>query len=421
MKLTRYFLLITLLVTTPCFAQDEPDSLASEALNVFLDCDRCDNRYIRTEITFVNYVRDRTEAQVHLLITTERTGSGGLEYTLNFIGREDFTGVTDTLRYASSNTDTRDERREGLVQVIKLGLVRYVAKTPMADQLSISLDASRPQAQQEPADDKWNYWVFRVGFNGSFNGEESRKFYRVGGNLNANRVTEDWKIRLSLNGNYRESNFDVGDETITSTTRNGNFWGLLVKSLSDHWSVGGSVFANTSSFNNTGLSVSVSPALEFNLFPYSESTRREFRFLYELSLRAFEYEEVTIFDKTSEFLLQHSLEAELEVQQPWGDASASLEASQYLHDFEEHRLDLYQIELSGFVNFRLVRGFSVFAHGNVSFIRDQLFLPKEEAAEEDILLQTRRLPTSYEYGISLGLNYTFGSIYNNVVNSRFGF
>ena len=57
---------VALLAALPARAQDEP---APKALTVFLDCDRCDFSYIRREITFVNYVRDRTQAQVHLLIT----------------------------------------------------------------------------------------------------------------------------------------------------------------------------------------------------------------------------------------------------------------------------------------------------------------------------------------------------------------
>ncbi len=69
---------------------------------------------------------------------------------------------------------------------------------------------------------------------------------------------------------------------------------------------------------------------------------------------------------------------------------------------------------------RLVRGLSVFMFGNVSRIRDQVFLPLEEASEEEILLGNVRLPTSFEYGMSVGLSYTFGSIYNNIVNPRFG-
>ena len=399
-------------------AQNAPDSLA--ALTVFLDCDDCDEDYIRTEIAFVDYVRDRKEAQVHLLITTQRTG-GGREFTLTFIGREVFAGVNDTLRYVSSNTDTDDERRAGLVRTIKLGLVRYVARTPMAALLDVRFEeGATPAGQTTPENDPWNFWVFRVGTNGSFNAEESTDFLRLSGNLSANRVTEDWKIQLSANGNYRRSNFDLGEETITSTNRNGSFNGLVARSLGGQWAVGGFASVSTSSFNNTDLSITVAPALEYNLFPYAESTRREFRLTYRLNFRAFDYEEVTVFDKTSEQLLQQAFEAGLEFRQPWGTAAGSFEVSNYLTDFRETLFDFYRVEVFGFVEMRLVRGLSIFVHASASRIRDQLFLPREEASEEDILLRNRRLPTSFEYNVSLGLSYTFGSIFNNVVNPRFG-
>ena len=424
MTFSPRFLVLSLaavLAAAPCLAQDEPDSLAArQALTVFLDCDRCDDDYIRREITFVNYVRDRTESQVHLLITTENTG-GGREYLLNYIGRDDFAGVNDTLRYVSSRTDTDDERRFGLAQIIKLGLVRYVARTPLANQLAVSYDATQPQAQQtSPEDDPWNFWIFRIGLNGSFNIEEQTDSYRLSGSLDARRVTEEWKIRFSANGSYRENNFEIDDTTITSTRRNGNARALIVNSLGERWSTGGFASISTSSFNNTALSATLAPAIEFNLFPYTESSRREFRFSYFLNLRAFDYEEETIFNKTSEVLLHHELQAQLEVEQPWGEAFAIFEASSYLTDFKESLLDLYRLVLFGFVQVRLVRGLSIFANGGVSRIRDQIFLPKEEASEEDILLGNIRLPTSFEYSFSLGFSYTFGSIYNNIVNPRFG-
>jgi hypothetical protein len=45
---------------------------------------------------------------------------------------------------------------------------------------------------------------------------------------------------------------------------------------------------------------------------------------------------------------------------------------------------------------------------------------KGEASEADILLQLQELETSYHLEGELGLTYTFGSIYNNIVNPRFG-
>ena len=38
-------------------------------LQVFLDCDECDDEHIRTQITWVNYVRDQEQADVHVFVT----------------------------------------------------------------------------------------------------------------------------------------------------------------------------------------------------------------------------------------------------------------------------------------------------------------------------------------------------------------
>ncbi|MGZ7066409.1 MAG: hypothetical protein ACXVI6_08640, partial [Candidatus Aminicenantales bacterium] len=103
--------------------QEDLDALKKTAVKVYLDCGSCDIEYIKNEITFVNYVRDRNEAQVHVLITTQGTGSGGREYTLTFIGQNGFADVKDVQRYFTSSTDTEDEIRRGLVQALRLGLM----------------------------------------------------------------------------------------------------------------------------------------------------------------------------------------------------------------------------------------------------------------------------------------------------------
>lgn len=410
--------LVALLTALPSVAQQQDDK--NSAIAVFLDCDRCDFEYIRREITFVNYVRDRTQADVHVLITTERAGAGRA-HTLNFIGRSRFAGVVDTLSYTSSNTDTDDERRYGLTQEIKLGLMRYVARTPIARQIKIEFDSDDSRVSQTLAqDDPWNSWVFRVSVDGSLDVEDVTDSYEVDADLDISRVTENWKIRVSFDAGYEEENFDLEDGPITSTRRDGSVRGLVVKSLGRHWSAGGFARISTSSFDNTAFSASISPAIEFNLFPYSESSRRQVRFSYFVDLRSFDYDEVTVFDKTSELLLHQQFATRLEFEQPWGEASASFEASSYVTDFKESMLDLYRLQLFGYVQVRLVRGLSVFGFGRFSRIHDQISLPKEEASEEEILLGNVRLPTSFEYSLSVGVSYTFGSIYNNIVNPRFG-
>src|SRR5689334_1307571 len=81
-------------------------------LVVFLDCGMmCDEEFIHTEVKYVNWVRDRTAADVHLLVTTESTGGGGTQFTLAFLGLQRFSGRGDTLHFASGPTATSDETR----------------------------------------------------------------------------------------------------------------------------------------------------------------------------------------------------------------------------------------------------------------------------------------------------------------------
>ena len=163
-----------------------------EALRVFLDCNRCDRNYLRREITFVNYVRDRRDAQLHVLVTTEGSG-GGTRYTLDFIGLEEFDGNDVTYSYSESRTDTDDETRAGIAQVLRVGFLHYIIDTPLAYQIEIGTGdpggRGRPLMAQ-PEDDPWNFWVFRLSTNMRASGEASRRQRNYNGRLSANRTTE---------------------------------------------------------------------------------------------------------------------------------------------------------------------------------------------------------------------------------------
>jgi hypothetical protein len=80
-------------------------------LRIFLDCNVCDFDFMRTEIAFVDYVRDRQDAQVHILVTDQSTGGGGTEYTLHFIGQRELANIADTIAYVSPPSASPDDRR----------------------------------------------------------------------------------------------------------------------------------------------------------------------------------------------------------------------------------------------------------------------------------------------------------------------
>ncbi|MFC1583633.1 hypothetical protein ACFL4U_03000 [Candidatus Neomarinimicrobiota bacterium] len=382
------------------------------ALRIYLDCHRCDADYIRTEITFVNYVRDRKDAQVHILITTQRTASGGSEYTITYIGQQEFSGQDDVLQFVANEFDTDYIVRESLARTLKLGLIRYVAQTPLADQIDISY-----KQEMKPIEvlDKWDSWVFRVGLNNRFDGETQKNSIDLNGSISADRITPELKIRLSLYGSYDEENYFFDDSTVSSFQRSASLTGQVVKSISEHWSIGVQGRANSSSYRNIQQETILAPAVEYNLFPYSESTRRELRFLYTASYNPVDYIDTTIFSKTSEKLLRQSLDITLEMKETWGSIRVSLDGSHYFHD-----RGLYRVALNGNVELYLFKGLSLDLFGNISKINDQLSLLKRDFSTEEILLGTSQLATDFEYGVSMGLSYTFGSIYSNVVNPRFG-
>src|SRR5581483_8340855 len=155
---------------------------------------------------------DRAVADVHILGTSQSTGGGGREYTLAFIGLRDFNGLTDTLRYVGGSTETDDERRKGLAKVVKTGLVRFLARTTIADRLQISVSGGGAAAPAQTQRDPWNFWVFRVSTFANANGDANGKFMYINGNFDARRLTERWKLMFNASENYNQSDFTIEGE-----------------------------------------------------------------------------------------------------------------------------------------------------------------------------------------------------------------
>ena len=407
--------LIALLLLIPGAARAQ-DAPAGPPVRVYLDCSGCDSEYVRTEIGFVEYVRDRTAADVHLLITFQSTGAGGRSYTLNYIGRERFAGVNDTLQYVSSGDATSDVIRQGLTHMIELGLVRFAATTRVAPRLEVAFDAPDDSlaAAQPATRDPWDFWVFSIRTNGFFDGESTRTNLRLGGGLSASRTTEAWKFEFQIDGSYREGRIEIDDSTtVDDFNRSYTAETLLVKSIGPHVSLGFSAGLESTTFGNQKLVARLAPAVEYNIFPYDESTRRQFTFTYTIGGSSFDYREITIFGRTEETLGSHSLSAAYSTRQPWGSSSLSANASQFLHDTGK-----YRFVVSGSTSIRLLRGLSLNFGGSYNLIRDQLSLPARDATPDEILLRQRQVATAYRYFLNFGVSYNFGSLFSTVVNPR---
>ena len=397
-------------------AQDVRQAPQRAQLKVFLDCQSCFSEFLRAEITFVDYVRDRTEADVHLMIREAQTGSGGREYTLELTGQGKLENVVYNLKTVTTNSDTDDVIRRQLAASVRVGLLRVLTHESVPPELQVTVRLGTEEQRPAVAGDRWNNWVFSVRGSASFEGEESSKQRQLGASVSADRITPEWKVSFGVEIDHEREEFDLDEETpVIADSRERDFSSLLVKGLGEHWSVGAMGEIESSTFENVKLSVVAAPAIEYNVFPYSQHTRRQLRALYAVGVGRFRYFEETLYGKTEETLPLHELSLTLEQRERWGSLQSSVQWSQYLHDLSKSRL-----ELEGEVSIRVARGLSVTGEINASRIRDQLFLPLRGATEEEVLLRLRRLQSGYEYGVGLSLTYTFGSIFSSVVNPRFG-
>jgi len=390
-------------------AETAADTLRKDAVNVYMES----TDFIRKEIRYVNYVRDIKDAGVYIISTSQNTGSGGTEYSYFFVGQNEYAGMADTLTFTASPDETSEVTRQKEISILKMGLMRYVAKTPLSKYMKISF--TEPLSETISTD-KWNSWVFRSSVTGMVQGEKTYKSKYLSGSVNASRITENLKVNLKAGLSQNDSKYIINDSTtITGTNSSQYFNSLIVKSLNDHWSVGGSASLRSSSFSNEQLSLSAMPGIEYDVFPYSESTRRQLRILYTAGYNYVDYMDTTIYNKARESLWSHSLSASYEVVQKWGNINLSLEYSNYLHDWSKNNLSAML-----YLDLRIAKGLTLSFMGSGSMVHDQLGLVKGDLPVDQILLQRKELATQFQYFASFGFTYTFGSIYNNVVNPRFG-
>lgn len=409
----------------------KPDTTQNAALRAYLDCDvmGCDREFLVTEMTWVNWMRDRLDADFHVLVTSQRTGSGGRHFTVVALGQRAFAGKADTLEFNTDPNDSEDVLRRGILRVMGQLLVPHAARGPLGSRLSISYAAPAASASGAPtaARDKWNFWTYSISGNGFLNGESRQSFTNGWTDLSANRTTEAWKIQLSASSSYNESKFTYDTlavagvdssylpVTFTTIQRNAGASALAVKSLDDHWSAGSRVTFSKSDFENTDLDQHLSAAVEWDYYPYKEFARRKLSVLYTVGLRDLNYTQVTIYGKTRETRPVHSIDATYGAKQKWGSANITLSGSQYLDG-----LKYYNAGIFGSVDVRLGRGLSFDMSGSLSRVRDQLALPASGLSPVEVVARQQALATNYRYFAFFGLRYQFGSIFNSVVNPRFG-
>lgn len=394
----------------------------SPALTVFLDCRTgCWSDYVKVEVAYLDYVNVRETADVHVLVTSRGTAAGGTEYTLQFTGQGRFASVNDELIFTTLPNESEENRRRQFVNSLKLGLVRYAVHTELGRELRVSHPAEaasvkKPTGEARSQKDPWNYWVMRARANLTADSESSNTADRIESSFSANRTTDAWKINLSASQDYRETEYTFSDgDTSFYVRRSVSTSGSVIKSLTDHWSLGVRGGWSTTTYENRQDSLGTAGAVEYNVFRYADSTRQQLTFQYRLGVSANKYYEETIYGKLEETVPYHALRSAFDLRKTWGSISADLELAQYLHDTSLNRKTV-----SAEADIRLFRGFSFNVEASASSVHDQIYLPKGDATDEEVLVRQRQLATSFRRSLRFGFSYTFGSIFSNVVNTRIG-
>ncbi len=423
MQFSRKLLLLTsVLVFAPLVGISALQTNGQSRPNVFFDCNgrNCNDQYYRTEIDWVNWVRDREVADVHLIMTSLRTGAGGYEYRLDFLGHGLQDGYDDTHLFQTLSTDTDREQLDQIAHMLGIGLALF-ANTAGYRGL-VTLTGPNPESagqgqrlvSRDEVDDPWNLWSFRINGSANLDGESTRSNTRINGSVSASRVTPTWKISLYGTINHNRLDIELEEDDVLDTRTDFSVNPLVVYSIAPHWSVGFEGRMGRSTRSNQVLRAELTPAVEFSVFPYDEATRRSFIFYYKIGPQHSRYFETTLLGEDSETRFEQSLQIQFSQRQTWGDASVRIVGSHYLHDFDRNNLSM-----SGDIDFRIMRGFSVNASANIAWVDDQIYLSAKGTTDEEALLRLRQRATDFDYGFQLGFSIQFGSIFNNVVNNRF--
>jgi len=398
-------------------SENVQDTLRKNAVKIFLDCRNCDMNYTRQEIPYINYVRDVHDAQVVILVSDQNSGSGGRQYTYTFHGQMEFNGMDDTLTYTSSPDQTSTLTRQKRTDLLKMGLMRYVAKTPLFNEIEI---IHNENLEAEEVIDRWNNWVFELSTEPQFESEETQKEMNLRNSIDITKITPEIKLEIRMDQFYQQEKYieyPKTDSTLISTYSTGSLRmnNLFVKSLNNHWSAGLRWELGSSTRENYNFRTELLPSIEYDLFPYSEATHRQLRFLYSAGYQYNNYLDTTVYNKIQEHLYMQSLGIAYQVQDKWGSVNISLTGSNYFHNLSQNRIDLFTS-----LNIRIFKGLSLRIFGRASHINDQVNLAKGDISEAERLLHLRELETKYRVDGGIEITYTFGSIYNNVVNPRFG-
>ncbi len=404
-KILIFFILF---ISNDLYAQNNLNSL-------FIKCDRCDNNFLKSEINYVNHVRDQGLADIQLFIYRNRNANNGNRYTLDFIGKNIFSDKELSLVLDTNPRLTSDDVRNELKRKIDIGLVYFLAESDISNKINISYDSinNNNNNSYESSSDKWKNWVFQSSGEVNFENETSRNESNIRIELDADKVTDKIKLQLDIDFERSNNKYESQDNTFISKRNRKSFGAKSVWSINNKWSAGFNAGASGDTYQNIDFRYYFMPAIEYSFYPYYEFVRREMVINYRIGYGYRNYIEETIYNKMEENVYLHQLAFETRFRQPWGEIYTNLRGKAFLQDPSKNSL-----RLDSWFSIRVFEGLSIKFGGEIELIRDQLSLPKGNASIEDLLLQQQEIATDFRSEFRIAIGYTFGSAFNNYLNSR---
>lgn len=412
--MSRIIMLVLILLSS--YAHANP---IQENLEVFVDCNNfgadCYHEYVRQEMSGINFVRDRLDADVHILATSNWNSVGVQSNTLYIIGRKQFENQVDTITYAVPQNSTDDEIRKLWVKQIKLAILPFLLKTGLANGLEINL----PKLEKEKTDtssqkDPYNFWVFQFGLSGSYSGNQVYKDASGNGYFFADRETNESKTNIYLNASEQFTSYKDGPDLYEYDYQQFGLGAAYAKKISSHVAIGGDADFNNSIFSNLKAQFSLGTRLEYSIFPYKEFNTKRWVFQYGIEGRRNVYYDTTIYLKTSETFMAQNLSSILSLTQKWGSINLGIFWRNLMHDWSKNNLSF-----NGALSFRLFKGFNIAVWGNYNFVRNQINIRKGDASIDQLLARNREILSAYNFNSGVGFSYRFGSKFNSAVNPAF--
>jgi len=406
--------LFLLLIAQLAFAQPNAKT------KVFIECTStwlCDFDYLRTELSMVDFVRDRFIADVHVQVNTQYTSSGSEQNTIVFKGQNTFLNQDDTLTYFNESTLSDDDKRKKMAKSVTLGLIKYISHTETADNIVITYNkpAESDTLNLKKQIDPWNYWIISLGTSGFFNGDANYKSQSINGYIYADRETEKTKTNIGVSYNYSKNEFVISEtETVVKENPQTNGYVNHINKINQHWGYGIFTSYAKSEFSNYDIKLSAIPKIEYDVFKYKDFNSQRVVISYGVGVQYNNYKDTTIFFKTKETLLLQDAAIISSLTKPWGNINVGAFYNSYLHDLKK-----FSLSFSGSVNWNIFKGFKFAVGGNYNITRNLIQLSKQGATRDEVLLQQKQLYSKYCYFFGVGISYQFGSKFNNYINPAF--